>query len=127
MAANLGFVDGLMARLEGPMAFRFVLQPLMASALAIRDGRRDAKAGRVPFGWALLTHAGHRRDLLVSAWRSVGSVMIIAALVDIVFQFMVLGGFRPGAGMTAALLLAVLPYCLIRGPVNRLVARRRHE
>ena len=121
----LSIVDGLLARLHGPMAFRFVLQPLMASALAIRDGRRDAREGRAPFGWALLTHAGQRRDLLLSGWRSVGSVMIVAALIDIVFQFMMLGGFRPGAGMLAALLLAAVPYSLLRGPVNRIVSRHR--
>lgn len=124
MGECLGFGDGLLARLHGPMAFRFVLQPMMAFLLAFRDGRRDAMAGRPPFGWALLTGAGQRRALLLSAWQSVGSVMIVAALVDIVFQLMVLEGFRPGAGMVAALLLAALPYCVLRGPVNRFCSRR---
>jgi hypothetical protein len=120
----LGIIDGLLARLDGPMAFRFLLQPLTASALAIRDGRRDAREGRAPFGWALLPNTGHRRDLLLSGWRSVGSVMIVAALVDIVFQLMVFGGFRPGAGLMAAILLGALPYALLRGPVNRFMSRR---
>jgi hypothetical protein len=125
MGEYLGFVDGLLARLHGPMAFRFVLQPLMASLLAIRDGRWDAREGRPPFALALLTGAGGRRSMLLDAWRSIGSVMIVAALVDIVFQLAVLGGFRPGAGLAAALLLGAFPYGLLRGPVNRLLSRRR--
>jgi hypothetical protein len=50
--------------------------------------------------------------------------MIVAALVDIVFQLMVFGGFRPGAGLMAAILLGALPYALLRGPVNRFMSRR---
>jgi hypothetical protein len=122
---HFSIIDGLLARLHGPMAFRFLMQPLMAAALAFRDGRRDARDARPPFLWTLATGAGQRRDLLLSAWRSVGSVMIVAALIDILFQFMVFGGFRPGAGMAAALLLGALPYCLIRGPVSRVFSRRR--
>jgi len=35
----------LIARVSGPMKFRFVLQPLMASVFAIRSGLADAKRG----------------------------------------------------------------------------------
>ena len=122
---DFSIIDGVLARVHGPLAFRFVLQPLTACALAIRDGRRDAREGRPPFLHAVATDPGQRRALLRSAWGSVGSVMIVAALIDIVFQFMMLGGFRPGAGMLAALLLAAVPYSLLRGPVNRIVSRHR--
>jgi hypothetical protein len=43
------FFAHLLARLSGPGAFRFVLQPLVAVLLGIRDGRADAKAGRPPY------------------------------------------------------------------------------
>src|SRR5262252_552418 len=33
-----------LARASAPMKFRFVLQPLMAALVAIRDGRKDARA-----------------------------------------------------------------------------------
>lgn len=36
----------LLARPGGPMSFRFLLQPVMAAIVAIRDGRRDARRGR---------------------------------------------------------------------------------
>src|SRR5215469_13148771 len=49
-----------LARVSAPMKFRFVLQPLMAALVAIRDGRKDARAGR-SFGlyWANRENGGH--------------------------------------------------------------------
>src|SRR5262249_1667767 len=34
---------------DGPMRFRFVLQPLMATIVAIRDGLKDVRSGRSPY------------------------------------------------------------------------------
>lgn len=124
MADPSVIIDGVLARVHGPLAFRFVLQPLMACVLAIRDGRRDAREGMPPFLWTVVRDARRRRTLLREAWLSIGSVMIVAALVDILFQLMVFGGLRPGAGLMAAVILAALPYSLLRGPVNRLFSRR---
>lgn len=39
----------LLDRIEGPMKFRILIQPLMACILAVRAGLRDARAGRQPF------------------------------------------------------------------------------
>jgi len=39
----------LIERPDGPMRFRFVLQPLMAAIAAIRDGRKDTRSGRSPY------------------------------------------------------------------------------
>jgi hypothetical protein len=39
----------LVARLTGPFAFRFILQPVMGLIFAWRDGVQDAKAGRPPY------------------------------------------------------------------------------
>jgi hypothetical protein len=39
----------LIERPSGPMAFRFVLQPLMAAVAAIHDGLGDVRAGRSPY------------------------------------------------------------------------------
>ena len=36
----------MLGRVEGPLHFRLVLQPVMAVLLAVRDGRADAKAGK---------------------------------------------------------------------------------
>lgn len=45
----------LLARPSGPMTFRFVLQPAMAAIAALRDGIKDARLGRRPYLWAILT------------------------------------------------------------------------
>jgi hypothetical protein len=44
--------DQLIARPTGPMAFRFILQPIMAAIAALRDGVNDARSRRSPYFWA---------------------------------------------------------------------------
>lgn len=43
------FWQEIAARPSGPLAFRFYLQPAMATFFAIRDGLRDARAGNAPY------------------------------------------------------------------------------
>ena len=114
----------LAARVSGPMHFRLVMQPLMAIIFAIRDGRKDARAGRVPYFWALFTDPGHRRDLLRSGWKSVGKIFVIALVLDAVYQYIELRWFYPVEALLVALVLAIVPYVLLRGPVNRLTPRK---
>jgi hypothetical protein len=52
------FWHDLVERPDGPMRFRFFLQPLMAAIAAIHDGREDARAGRSPYFMAVLQSAG---------------------------------------------------------------------
>ena len=120
MGEHLSFIDGVFARIDGPMSFRLVFQPLVALIFAFRDGRRDAREGRSPYFWALFTEPGHRRELLESGWKSIGKVFIIAVVLDLVFQFLVFDYFRPVGALVAGVILAIFPYLLLRGPVNRL-------
>jgi hypothetical protein len=46
----------LIDRPTGPMAFWFILQPAMAAIAAMRDGIDDAKSGRSPYFWTLLSN-----------------------------------------------------------------------
>ncbi len=122
MGDYLGFIDGLFARLEGPMSFRFIMQPLMALILAFRDGRRDAREGRPPYIWSLFTDPEHRGEMLRSGWKSIGKVFIVAIILDNAFQYIVFHNFRrPGAGLIVGVILALVPYLLLRGPVSRLM------
>jgi hypothetical protein len=125
MVAPLSIVDGLLARLHGPMSFRFFLQPLVAFWLAFRDGRRDAREGRAPFLWALFTDPEHRRELLRSGWKSIGKVFVTAIVIDIIFQYVAFHELRlRGGALLAGVILALVPYVLLRGPVNRLSRRK---
>ena len=45
----------LLARPSGPFAFRFVLQPVMAAIAAIKAGLIDARTGRTPYFWLILS------------------------------------------------------------------------
>jgi hypothetical protein len=120
----LSFIDALVARLHGPMSFRLLIQPLIALFFAFRDGRRDAREGRAPFFWALLTDPQHRGEMLWSSCKSIGKVFILAVILDNVFQYIMFHNFRPGAALIVGVILAVVPYLLLRGTVNRLM--RRH-
>ena len=118
------FFENLVGRVHGPMSFRFILQPLMAVIFAVRDGRRDAREGKAPYFWSLLNNPGHRRDLLRSGWKSVGKVFVIALVLDAVYQFITVRRFYPVEALMVALVLAIVPYLVLRGPVNRLIPRK---
>lgn len=115
------FAENLIGRIQGPMSFRLVFQPVMAVMFAIFDGRKDASEGRAPYFWALFADPGHRRDLLRDGWKSVGKVFTIAFVLDAVYQYKVLRWFYPGEALVVAFFLALIPYVLLRGPTNRLL------
>jgi hypothetical protein len=117
------FWDQLIARPSGPLAFRLILQPIMVTILAIRDGLKDARAGRPLYTWTLLTDPAHRASYLREGLKRVSRVIVFAIVMDAVYQFIVLRRFYPGEALVIAFVLAVLPYLLIRGPVAR-IARR---
>jgi hypothetical protein len=123
--------DNLIARVSGPLKFRLVLQPLMACFFAIRGGLADAKAGKAPYFWSLCTDPAHRVEILKDGWKSVGKVFILAMVLDVVYQLIVLHFVYPGEVVIVAVVLAVLPYLILRGPVTRLARtiylRHQHD
>lgn len=114
----------LLARVSGPMKFRLVLQPLMASILAIRSGLADARAGKAPYFWSLLSNPGERANMIKDGWKSVGKVFVLALALDFVYQIIVLRFLYLGEAIIVAFVLAILPYLLLRGPVTRLARRK---
>lgn len=115
------FVGDLVGRLDGPLHFRFIIQPLMAIIFATLDGRKDAKDGKPAYGWAVFTNPEHRKDLLKDGWKHFGKIFILAIILDAIYQLKVQHAFYPVEALLTALVLAVLPYMLLRGPVNRLM------
>jgi predicted PurR-regulated permease PerM len=55
----------------------------------------------------------------------VGKVFLVAVLIDVVYEIVVFRWVYPLQPFLVAIVLAVIPYLLIRGPVNRLARRRR--
>ncbi len=110
-------------RLTGPLKFRLVLQPAMALVLATIAGLKDARAGKAPYFYGLFTSAGHRREMLENGWKSVGKLFVLALLLDVVYQFIVLRFVYAGEALIVALVLAIVPYLIVRGLVTR-IARK---
>ena len=116
----------LIGRVSGPLKFRLILQPTMAAFLAIRAGLKDAREGRPAYFWSIFTEPTLRRELIRDGWKAIAKVFIIAILIEVVYQFIVFRWFYPGEALIVAVILAILPYLLLRGPVNR-IARRWRE
>jgi hypothetical protein len=115
----------LVDRVTGPMKFRLFLQPAMATFFAIRGGLKDAKECKPPYFWGLFTDKGERESMLKNGWKSIGKVFILAIVLDVVYQIIVQRWVYPGEAILVAIILAIVPYLLIRGPVNRIVCHQR--
>src|SRR5271167_3007507 len=103
----------LLARVSGPLKFRLVLQPVMASFFAIRSGLADARAGKTPYFWCLLSDPGQRTDMIKDGWKSVGKVFVLALVLDAVYQIIVLHFVYPGEMIIVAFFLAIVPYLIL--------------
>jgi hypothetical protein len=105
------------------MKFRIVLQPLMATFLAIKSGLKDAKSGARPYFWSLVTTPGHRAEMLKEGWKSIARLFLLAMVLDTVYQIYVEHSFHLRAALLVAIILAILPYLLLRGIVTRIANR----
>jgi hypothetical protein len=114
-------VENLFARLDGPLHFRFIVQPLVAIIFAVIDGVKDAKAGKPAYFWALLSTPEYRKELAKEGWKSVGKIFIVAIILDVVYQLKVHSAVYAGELLIVAFALAIVPYLVVRGPINRLV------
>ncbi|WP_027801481.1 hypothetical protein [Paraburkholderia dilworthii] len=117
-------MENMSDRVSGPLSFRLLLQPVMASFLAIRSGLVDARLGKPPYFWTLASDPGQRADMLRDGWKSIGKVFILALVLDVVFQIIVLHTVYPGGAIFVAVVLAIVPYLVLRGLVTRLA--RKH-
>ena len=110
--------EHLLGRASGPLHFRFFMMPTVVTILAIRAGRRDARAGKTGFFRALLAKPGERGPLLRSAIKDIGRILIVAMVLDTTYQILVLKMFYLGEALMVAMVTAVFPYILFRGPIS---------
>ena len=92
----------------------------MATLLAILDGLKDARAGRPPYLRTILSDPSQRAAYLREGLKRLSRVIVFALVMDAIYQFMVLRRFYLGEALVTVFVLAVLPYVLIRGPVDRI-------
>lgn len=112
--------ENLGGRIGGPLTFRFIIQPVISSILGVRDGIKDARAGKPAYFFSLVTDPTHRRDMISQGWHAVLKVFIFALVLDIAYQTFILKSFFPFEALIVAVLLAIIPYLVIRGPANRI-------
>ncbi len=121
--ANLA--TDLITRLDGPLHFRFFLQPIVAILFAFRDGRLDVQQNRDPYGWTILTSTRHRQFLIKDGWKGIYKVFILALVLDFIYQFIGLRELNLKTALIVASLLSIIPYGLLRGAFNRIIRRLR--
>jgi hypothetical protein len=117
----------LVARPSGPMAFRFFLQPIVAAILAIRDGMKDAREGRPPYFHTIIHDPVQRGPRLREGFAAVARVIGLGVAMEAIYQWRVIGAFRPLEMAIVVLLLAFVPYLLVRGPADRIARLRRRK
>jgi hypothetical protein len=120
--------NDLLARPSGPLGFRFILQPAMAAFAAIRAGLVDARTGRSPYFFTILTNPAERSARVREGLAATSRIFLLGLVMDAIYQFIVLKKFYPLEALIIAFVLAVVPYFIIRGPVARIArwrSRRR--
>jgi hypothetical protein len=112
-------------RSRGPLSFRFILQPTMAAIVAIRDGLKDARAGRSPYFRTVAGNSRERVGRLREGLIATARIILLGLTMDAIYQFLVFKTFYPAEAVIVALLLCFVPYLVIRGPVTRIVRWQR--
>jgi hypothetical protein len=118
--------DQLAGRLEGPFVLRFVLQPLVAATFAVRAGIGDARANRAPYLWKVWSRPDQRTQLIRDGFKDVSKVFAVAIVLDVAYQWFVFRWVYPLQAVLIAVLLALVPYVLVRGPVARMASHTHH-
>jgi hypothetical protein len=94
----------------------------MAALLALRAGIQDAREGKQGYLLAVVSNSERRLELLHEGWRGVRTLFLVAILLDCIYQLITVRFIYPLELLFTAVLLAFVPYVLLRGPFNR-VAR----
>ncbi|MCX7305394.1 MAG: hypothetical protein NTV73_13835 [Hyphomicrobiales bacterium] len=110
----------MLYRPDGPFVFRFVLQPAMATLGALRDGIRDARTGRAPFLWTVLTNPTERGARLKESLFATSRIILLGLAIDTAYQIIEFKTFHPAEAVIIAFLLAFVPYVLLRGLIARI-------
>jgi hypothetical protein len=114
--------ENLVGRLGGPMSFRLLMQPAVAIFFAIRAGIRDARENKPTFLGCALSNPSSWRARMRLSWKDVGTVFIVAVILDAIYQIVVHSGIFAVELLITAILLALVPYMVMRDLVSR-VAR----
>jgi hypothetical protein len=114
--------DNLFDRVDGPMSFRLVVQPVVATFLAIRAGWTNVREGRSISFWTLARDPSQTRVMLRNMWIIAGKVFLVALALDAIYQMIVLHWIYPVQALIVATVLALIPCIVVRAVGNRIAA-----
>jgi hypothetical protein len=110
----------LLARPTGTFQFRFILQPLMAVILGVRAGMKDSKIHPSTYFQRLRTEPTERAALIRGGLKDIGRLFLMAVVLDCIYQVIEIRWIYPVQAVIVGIVLAIIPYLLVRGPANRL-------
>jgi hypothetical protein len=58
----------------------------MAAIAGVKDELEDARGGRTPYFWAVLTGAHERRELLREGLKATGRIIALGLVMDALYQ-----------------------------------------
>ena len=73
--------------------------------------------------WGAISNPAYRREFLHQGWKDIDQVVILSVTLDAIYQLIVHRGVYLGELVVVAIVLAIIPYVLVRGPVNRVGKR----
>jgi len=111
----------IVARATGPLNFRLVVMPVVVTILAVRAHLKDVREGRPTVLWAFIKDPVERRRLFRSGLKDFGRVFVVAVVLDTTYQLLVFRWIYPGEVLFIAVVCAVVPYFLVRGPITRIL------
>lgn len=120
------FLNEIVARITGPLGFRFIIQPLVAILLGILDGYKDKKSGSPPYVMAFITYPEKRLPLLRSAVVSAIKPIIIGIITDAIAQYLIFKTIHPMQAVFVGTVIIAIPYVITRGLVNRISSYKKH-
>ena len=105
------------------MSFRLLVQPGVAIFFAVRAGLRDARLGKPSILCDLLSDPITRQERFRQVWKDVGTVFIVALVLDSIYQVIVQGGIFALELLITAAVLALVPYVVSRGLITMIAKR----
>ncbi|HXI22722.1 MAG TPA: hypothetical protein VNG71_02525 [Pyrinomonadaceae bacterium] len=69
--------------------------------------------------WSIYKDSGARLSLIKNGWQDIARVFTLAIAIDLIYQIVVIGWIYPLETLALAVIVAVLPYLVVRGLTNR--------
>ena len=102
------------------MSFRCLMQPAMAIFFAVHAGLKDARQNNPTFLGCAISNPGSWRARMRLSWKDVGTVFIVALVLDSIYQIVVQSGIFTMELLITATVLALVPYMVFRDLVARI-------